>query len=52
MTLTLGTMLGQQVFTTDAVRGSRIDLPSLPQGMYVAEVVDTRARSVTMVVVR
>lgn len=52
MTLTLRTMLGRQVFTTDGVRGSRIDLPSLPQGMYVADVVDTRGRSVTMVVVR
>ena len=52
MTLTLRTILGQSVFTTAAARGTRIDISRVVPGMYVAEVVDGRKRSVSMIMVK
>jgi polyhydroxybutyrate depolymerase len=52
VTLTLRTLIGQSVFTTTAARGARIDLPKLTPGVYAAEIIDSRTRSVSMIVVR
>lgn len=52
MTLTLSTMLGERVYTASGACGSRIALPGLTRGLYVAEIVTERGRGVRVVGVR
>lgn len=48
MTLTIRTILGNEVFRVAVSGGRRIDISQLPRGVYVADIGDGRARMVVV----
>jgi polyhydroxybutyrate depolymerase len=51
-TLTLRTLLGEQVFTSPVGSSGRVALPELPDGIYIADVSSSNRRTTIMIVLR
>jgi polyhydroxybutyrate depolymerase len=51
-TLTLRTVLGEEVFTTTGAAGQRIALPTLASGMYIADISTGRKHTATTIYIQ